>query len=445
MLTGLTLKPYLPRSLFGRAILILIVPIVALQMVVAIVFIQRHFEDVTQQMTRSIAREIAVALQVIDTSPSGDIAQLRLNNLSRPLALRLGFDEAGTLEAENSRVFYDLSGRALTAELQTLLGPDISVDLASDSKVVDLRVQTSKGVLHAIIPRVRVTASNPHQLLVLMITAALLLIVIAVLFLRNQVRPIRDLANAAEAFGKGRSEPFRPAGAEEVRRAGNAFLSMRGRLERQIEQRTQMLSGVSHDLRTPLTRMKLTLALVDDQPEIAELTRDVDDMERMLDEFLAFARGDQLEDVVTVDAVEFVDDIVEMTRRSGKQISLSCSIEDPESKELSLRKGAVQRAVQNLINNAAHYGTRVRLSLRLLAKTVEFVVEDNGPGIPKDAREAVMRPFARLDASRNQNKGGGVGLGLSIAQDVARSHGGVLELGDSADLGGLKACLRIPR
>ena len=436
------LKILTPRSLFSRTALIVIVPIIALQLIVAFVFIQRHYEGVTRQMTRNIAREIAVAQQVIDTSPTAAIAQLRLTNLSIPLAIPLDLLPASG-EGEDQRHWYDLSGRALIEEMRELLGPDVRIDLIANRRTADVRLPTDKGVLQALIPRRRVAVSNPHQLLVLMISASIILITIAFLFLRNQIRPINQLADVSEAFGKGRSDPFRPAGAEEVRRAGNAFLSMRSRIERQIEQRTQMLTGVSHDLRTPLTRMKLSLALMDD-PEAEAMLRDVTDMEVMLDAFLAFARGDQAEEMVEALPAEIAADLAAQAERGGIALDLETHVETPDAPIMRLRHSAVCRAVQNLINNAAHYGTKVKLTLRLLPKTCEFIVEDNGPGIPGDQRDKVTRPFVRLDESRNLNKGGGVGLGLSIAQDVARSHGGALELGESP-MGGLRAVIRLPR
>ncbi|WP_246237302.1 ATP-binding protein [Halovulum dunhuangense] len=439
------LKTYLPRSLLPRTILIVMVPLIALQLVVAFVFVQRHFEGVTRQMTRSIAREIAVAQQVIDTSPTAAIAQLRLQNLSEPLAITLDLEPLETVSGDNLRLWYDLSGRALIQEMTALLGPDLRVDLRSNDRMVDARLQTDRGVLHAIIPRVRVTASNPHQLLVLMIVVSLVLAAIAILFLRNQMRPILDLADAADAFGKGRSVPFRPAGAEEVRRAGNAFLSMRARIERAIEQRTLMLSGVSHDLRTPLTRMKLTLALADDMPEAAEMNRDLNEMERMLDAFLAFAKGDQMEEMQEVDLPGLIAELAEQAARSGILLETSVQVETPGAATMPLREAAIRRALTNLVNNAARHASRVRLTLRLTQRAANFIVEDDGPGVPEDKREEVMRPFTRLDTARNQDKGAGVGLGLAIAQDVARSHGGALDLSDSPDLGGLRCVFRIPR
>ena len=438
-------KSLLPRSLYARAFLILLIPLLALQLVVAIVFIQRHFEGVTRQMTRNIARELAVAQQVIDTSPTTDIAQLRLINLSKPLDFPMELDREASVDGESHRAWYDLSGRALTSEMYRLLGRNLSVDLLTDDKVVDVQLATEKGVLHAAIPRSRVSASNPHQLLVLTTLTSLLLAGVALLFLRNQLRPILSLAKAADAFGKGQSLPYRPTGAEEVRRAGNAFLAMRGRLERQIEQRTQMLSGVSHDLRTPLTRMKLTLALSDGVEGVDEMNRDLSEMEEMLEAFLAFARGDQMEEITELDAVAMVDDIVARCRRSGANIDLAVTTADPDDVDIMVRAGALDRALQNLVGNAARYGKQVKFSLSVLANSAQFTVEDDGHGIPDDKLEYVLRPFTRLDEARNQDLGGGVGLGLSIAQDVARSHGGSLTLGRSQALGGLKAVITLPR
>jgi len=436
---------YLPRSLFPRATLIVIVPLIALQMVVGFVFVQRHFDGVTRQMTRNIAREIAVAQQVIDTSPTAEIAQLRLENLSRPLAIQLSLDPEGAVGEGHRRAWFDWSGRALITEMEALLGHDLSVDLTADDRQVDALLQTEKGVLRAIIPRSRVTASNPHQLLVLMVVTALALAVIALLFLRNQMRPILELANAADAFGKGRSVPFRPRGAEEVRRAGSAFLSMRGRIERAIEQRTLMLSGVSHDLRTPLTRMKLTLALSEDMPEAREMGRDVDEMERMLNAFLAFARGDQMEEEHEIDLLALQEDLATQARRGGIDIETVHDIEAAAPPRMPVREAALVRALQNLIGNAGRHGDKVRFGLKVGSRAVTFTIEDDGPGVPPEQYGEVMRPFTRLDTARNQDKGGGVGLGLAIAQDVARSHGGALELDKSVDLGGLKCVFRIPR
>lgn len=438
-------RSVLPRSLFGRALLILLVPIVLLQLIVGLVFFQRHYSRVTEQMTRGVAYEIAYAIGRIEAAPDAVAAEAALGALARPLRLSLRLEPGAELEPGVERQAIDLTGRTLVATLFGELERPLAIDLVSDDRGVRIATATDKGLLVVEAPRSRLSVSNPHQLLVLMLVASIVLGAVAVGFLRNQIRPIRQLAEAAEAFGKGRSTPFRPAGAEEVRRAAGAFLNMRARIERAIDQRTAMLSGVSHDLRTPLTRMKLTLALMAEGEEAEGLRQDIDQMERMVAEFLAFARGDGLEESARADPFALAARLVEDAERGGASVALSAVNETPQDLLVEMRPVAVRRAVENLLGNALRYGRHVALQVRLLPKTLDFVVEDDGPGIAPEDRARALAPFARLDASRNQDAGGGVGLGLAIALDVARGHGGSLELGRSAALGGLRAVLRLPR
>ncbi len=443
-MSSVRFKSVLPKSLFGRALLILMVPIIALQLVVGLVFFQRHYTRVTEQLTRGVAQELSYVVGEIEAAASPDAAMAMLPSVGAALDLGLRLEPGAEVNPGAQRRTLDATGGTAIATLQEALDRPISVDLLLDPRNAEIGIQTTKGALYAVAPRNLLTVTNPHQLLVLMLIAAILLTTIAVLFLRNQVRPIRALAEAAEDFGKGRSTAFRPAGAEEVRRAGMAFLSMRSRLERQIEQRTQMLSGVSHDLRTPLTRMKLTLALMEESEETRDLAQDLDQMDRMLGEFLAFARGDVLEETTESDAVALARGVVEDARRAGNEVVLETE-GSPRAARVALRAGSVTRALQNLVGNAARHGERVRVTVRLKPRRVDFVVEDDGPGIPATDRERALQPFTRLDPARSQNAGGHVGLGLSIAMDVARNHGGALDLGESADLGGLRAVLRLPR
>ena len=286
------------------------------------------------------------------------------------------------------------------------------------------------------------SAANPHQLLVNMVVFATLMTMIAYVYLRNQLRPITRLARAAEAFGKGRRVDYRPAGAVEVKAAGQAFVEMRDRIARQIEQRTLLLSGVSHDLRTPLTRMRLCLSMLEPGEDVDALLSDVEDMERMIDAFLDFARGQSSEEPVVIDLKDMLEGCLDDERRAGHAVELAAPL--PEV-SLSLRPVAVQRAIAYLLSTAARYGRRVRLSCEAMERAVRIRVEDDGPGIRPEDRAAAMRPFMRLDAARNQNKGGSVGLGLAIAADTARRHGGTLRLGESPDLGGLSADLVLSR
>ena len=442
---GDTLKRFLPSSLFGRALLILVLPIILLQMVVALVFIQRHYDGVTAQMAGSIAREINLAIRAVDDAEDTDAARTMLARMSSPLDLKMGLYENETIEPAALREFYDVTGSVIAETLRDEVIQPVALDLLTFPKHVDVRAATSKGALRVLIPRRRMNAANPHLLLVWMGATAVLLTTIAIVFLRNQVRPIRDLARAASAFGRGRSMPFRPTGAEEVRRAGTAFLSMRSRIERHVEQRTRMLSGVSHDLKTPLTRIKLALAMSENTPELDEISRDVTEMERMLSGFLTFARGEGGEESEDVSPRQLAEDVARDARRNGATINVFVQIETPDTPSVTVRPQAMKRALSNLVDNATTYGGRASLCARLTERSVEFSVEDDGPGIPLSRREDVLRPFTRLDDSRNQDILSGTGLGLSIALDVARSHGGSLSLDDSRTMGGLKATITIPR
>lgn len=429
------LKPYMPRSLYGRAILILLLPVISLLLVVSIVFIQRHFEGVTRQMTQAVSREVNLVLDHGTTSGESQRAAMAsaLQIAVSPVAI-------SDVPQDNLRRWYDFTGVVVIGEFTRLL-PGVRAIELPDDKVVRLYFYTLDGPLELSFDRRRVSASNPHQLLVYMAVFGVLMTVISYLYLRNQLRPITRLARAAEAFGRGRHESYRPAGAVEVRAAGSAFLDMRARIERQIEQRTLMLSGVSHDLRTPLTRLKLGLSMLDD--EDAELMqRDVADMERLLDEFLAFARGAQEGEAELLDPAELVRKIVADCQRAKINATL-VAVEG--AGRVALREGGIRRAVENLVNNAVRYGTKAEVSVLLTDKTLRLRVEDDGPGIPEEQREEALKPFARLDPARNQDKGGGVGLGLAITADIARVHGGMLRLAESERLGGLRADIVIGR
>jgi two-component system osmolarity sensor histidine kinase EnvZ len=438
-------KRYLPRSLFGRALLIVLAPIALLQLVVAGLFIQRHYAGVTEQMAGAVAVELIYAVEAVEAAEDVEAARVRLERLARPLGLTLALDPGRAVPAERQRRFLDVSGNALAATLRARIDRPMAIDLTSYGGDVEVKIATEKGALRALIPRKRTIASNPHILLVWMVGAAILLAVVAVLFLRNQVRPIRQLAAAAEDFGKGRGGHFRPAGAEEVRRAGAAFLDMRRRIERAIEQRSNMLYGVSHDLRTPLTRMKLSLEMLEPGPEVDELRRDVHEMERMLEEFLDYARGGVGEEAAPADPEALLEAAAADARRGGADIVTRLSADSLPPEPFTIRARAVRRALSNLLENAGRYATRAEATLRLGRSFVEFAVEDDGPGIPADQRERAFRPFSRLDEARNQDAGGGVGLGLAIAQDIARAHGGAISLEESQRLGGLRAVLRLPR
>ncbi|MFN3936970.1 MAG: ATP-binding protein [Gemmobacter sp.] len=432
------IRSLLPRGLYGRAALILVLPIVTIQLLVSVAFIQRHFEGVTEQMTAGVVLEIGAILAAAegaeDPLPAAAAAAAPLRLVVTPGDPEIRGDR---------REAWDFSGRTVIEVLRAGMPGIRAVDLASNRREVRVQIDAPFGPVEVVAERRRVSASNPHQLLVLMVLAGVLLTVIAYVFLRAQLRPIAKLAEAAEAFGRGRTVAYKPRGATEVRAAGAAFLDMRARIERQIEQRTLLLSGVSHDLRTPLTRMKLSLAMIDDGPEAQALRSDVAEMERMLDAFLAFARGDAVEAPQNVDLRLLVEAAVDRARRGGQAVDL---VPPPAARwDMPLRPDAVGRALDNLLGNAARHGNRVRVTLVPGERSATVSVEDDGPGIPKDRRDEALRPFTRLDPARDPNRGGGVGLGLAIVADIARSHGGSLRLADSADLGGLRADLVLMR
>lgn len=422
------LKRYMPRGLYGRAALILILPVVALQLVVSVVFIQRHFSGVSEQMTREVARSLTLALT--DTE-----------DLARDLDFKLSVAEPAEIPQSDGRQWYDLSGIVVTRVLRDRVEGVARVQLPDD-RTVNLWLTRNGQTTLVSFDRRRASASNPHQLLVLMVVFGALMTLIAYLYLRNQLRPITQLSKVAEAFGRGRTLRYSPAGAIEVRAAGNAFLDMRNRIERQIEQRTMMLSGVSHDMRTPLTRMRLAVSMLDSE-ERAPLERDLDDMQRLLDAFLDFARGEaEAGPAEPVDPVALITDLVEKAQGNGLDVTLGVLA---ETGRVALRPLLIERAVMNLIENAVRYGAHCTVSVHLGERALRIRVEDDGPGIAPEDRDAAIKPFVRLDAARNQNKGSSVGLGLAIAADIARAHGGTLRLGVAEPLGGLRADLVLAR
>lgn len=433
IVTGL--KASMPRSLYGRAALILLVPVMTILLVVTVVFVQRLYEGVTNQMSLGVSKEILLILDRLERTKALESAL----EVAVPLGIEIGSND-GTIV--HRRSWIDLSGRTVQATLLEEVRSVTAVDLLGRPRFARVAIDSSLGPIVLDVSRSRLSARNPHQFLVLIGVTAFLMSAIALIYLRNQMRPIRRLARAAEAFGKGRVVPYRVAGATEVRAAGAAFLDMRDRIERQIEQRTLMLSGVSHDLRTPLTRMKLGLSLMEQGQEVDDMTRDVEDMEQMLEAFLSFARGDAQEEPQRIDPSELARDAVDRFARAGMQVQ--ARVFSGEGTAM-LRPMALRRALDNLITNALRYGNEAGVSAIINDEMIRFIVEDSGPGISAEQREYVLRAFTRLDDARNQNEGTGVGLGLTIAADIARQHGGKLNLGESTDLGGLRVEIAIPK
>jgi two-component system osmolarity sensor histidine kinase EnvZ len=429
---------YMPKGLYPRALVIVIAPVVLLQSVIAYVFMERHWQTVTQRLSSAVSADIAMLIDVYESYPQ----DADTTTLSRIAAERLGMDldiiPDSDLPAPGPRPFFSLLDNALSTELSQQVARPFWLDTVGRSSLIEIRIKLGKDVMRILTRRNAAYASNSHIFLLWMIGTSLILLTIAVLFLRNQIRPILKLADAAEAFGKGRDADFRPRGAREVRRAGNAFIEMKRRVERSIGERTTMLNGVSHDLRTILTRFRLSLALMERSSEIEALEKDVDEMSRMLEDYLAFARGDAGETAVETDIRSLLEELKSDAERQGHQTELTV-VGDPL---VVIRPDAFRRLLTNLVSNAARYGDRIAIRATHDARYLIVMVDDDGPGIPADQREEVFRPFFRLDEARNVD-GGGTGLGLAIARDIARAHGGDIILADSP-LGGLRATVRLP-
>lgn len=430
----------LPTSLWGRSLLIIVLPVAVMQVAVTWAFFDAHWQTVTARLSEGLAGDIAwVAESYLDDPSQANLDRIA-ERAERSMSLSVALQRGRQLPVERRRGAIGVVDRMLEAGLKERLDWPYWFDSTRYPAYIDIRVQLPDGVLRIIAPRERAVATQAHIFVLWLLVATVLLMGVAILFIRNQVRAIERLAEAAEAFGRGETSPrFKPHGAREVRAAATAFLAMRDRIQRHIEQRTALLASVSHDLRTPLTRLRLELALAPPFKRADAMRSDLDEMEHMIDEYLAFARGEAGEAAQTVVLADVLKVAGDDARRAGAEVA----IDAPQDLTASLRPMTIRRAIGNLASNAAAHGDHVRLSARPLASGgVEVVVEDDGPGIPEDMHDEAFRPFSRLDESRNQNRKG-VGLGLAIARDVARSHGGDITLGRS-DLGGLKAVVRLP-
>jgi two-component system osmolarity sensor histidine kinase EnvZ len=437
----LALKRFMPRGLFGRSLIIVIAPVLILQMVVTLVFFDRHYRIVTATLTRSVADEIGYMVTLENRFPPGAERDAEREDAARIFGLPAIFRPGEVLETVVSEAVTPLD-RQLLFILDEQIVAEASFGTQRFNDYVEVEVQLDDGVLEVLVPRARVEAANAEMFVLWMIGSSLVLIAVAVLFLRNQVKPIQDLALAAESLGKGRSLPFRPRGATEVRRAAHAFLQMRERIDRHVQQRTDMLAGVSHDLRTPLTRLKLQLAMLPKDSDHDAMAADIAEMDHMIEEYLAFARGEDGEVPEPADIAVMVEEAVHDCAKARKVPEERFTMALEEGEDVPVKRNALRRCLVNVIENAFKYGRNVRVSLNRLPRSIEIAVEDDGPGIPEARREEAFRPFHRLDPGRNLQKGG-VGLGLAIARDIARAHGGDVRLEDSK-MGGLRAVIRLP-
>jgi len=438
-ITPRILKRLLPTSLFGRSLLIILLPIVIMQAAVTWAFFEAHWRIVTGQLSEALAGDIAWDVSLYQRDPSPMAMAALADQAERDQSLSIVFLPGANLPTGGRRSLLPAFDQALRSAVDDHLPEPFFIDSVRYPAYIDIRVKVKDGVLRIIAPRDRAFAARGHIFILWLTGATLALTAVAILFIRNQVRAIERLAQAAEAFGKGEDQKFKPHGAREVRQAGRAFLDMKVRLQRHIDQRTVLLASVSHDLRTPLTRLKLEAALAPPSPRVEAIKQDLAEMEHMIDEYLAFARGQGGEAVEVVD----LGSMIKSVSRGAAQVGANIEVQASEDLEASLRPNAFRRALSNLIMNAAAHGRQVAVAARARSGGgVEITVDDDGPGIPPDRYEEAFRPFSRLDEARNQNVKG-VGLGLAIARDVARGHGGDVTL-DRSPLGGLRAVVRLP-
>ena len=434
------IKRSLPTSLFGRSLLIIVLPVALMQIAVTWIFFDAHWQTVTSRLSDGLAGEVAWAVESYQDDPSPQTMSTIAGRAEKSLNLSIALQPGRELPQGRRTNAFAVVDRAIDRALSQRLDSPYWFDTTRYPAYVDIRVKVDQGVIRILAPRDRAFATQGHIFVLWLAMATILLTAIAILFIRNQTRTIERLASAADAFGKGVDAPtFKPSGAREVRQAAQAFLAMKSRIQRHIDQRTALLASVSHDLRTPLTRLKLELALADPGPRTAEMKRDLAEMEHMIDEYLAFARGEGGEAVETVHLKLLIDEVSEGAVRAGAQVRVAA---DPDLLA-AVRPNALKRALSNLVMNAAAHGETVEVAAAARASGgVEIIVDDDGPGIPQDRYEDAFKAFNRLDESRNQNEKG-VGLGLAIARDVARSHGGDITL-DRSPMGGLRAIVRLP-
>jgi two-component system osmolarity sensor histidine kinase EnvZ len=434
-----SLKRLTPTSLFGRSLLIIVLPVALMQIAVTYVFFDAHWQTVNSHLTEGLAGDVALILQTYEEDPTPASLERLEERAQANLDLSIMFQDGGVLPRGRRPSLFIAVDRSLRKALADRIDAPFWFDTGRYPAYVDVRVKVAGGVLRIIAPKDRVFATRGHIFIFWLTAATVLLTGVSIVFIRNQVRAIERLAYAADAFGRGADVAFRPHGAREVRQAAHAFLAMKARIQRHVDQRTILLAAVSHDLRTPLTRLKLELALSPPGSRIEAMKADLAEMEHMIDEYLAFARGEGGEDVETVRVVDIIDDVRDGAARSGVGV-----VVDAGPDVLAhVRPGALKRALTNLVSNAMGHGGRVEITARnTLSGGVEIHVDDDGPGISADRYDDAFAPFSRLDAARSPNTKG-VGLGLAIARDVARGHGGDVTLSVSP-MGGLRATITLP-
>ena len=434
------IKYLLPKTLFGRSLLIIVTPLILMQAISTFVFFDRHWDTMTRRLSHTLAGDMAFIIDAITPIEDGKRLRYVTSQAKKILHINLSYNPNEIL-LNSEQQTGDRVQQTLSKAMMERIKRPFLIDPHKLNRRVLIYIQLAKGVLTVDVHQKRLYSSTPYIFLMWMIGSSLVLFAIAIVFMRNQIRHIRRLAFAARSFGMGRDPgDLKPGGATEVRQAAFAFGQMRQRILRQFSQRTEMLAGVSHDLRTPLTRMKLQLAMLERSPEIKELEDDVHDMQKMIEGYLAFARGEGTETPIVTNLQKLIGEVVAAEKRDGSKINLTMNMPNPQ--QIEVRPQALKRAITNLISNSKRYGKKLEVQLLSNKDAVTLIVDDDGPGIPTEFHEDVFKAFFRLEPSRNPQTGG-TGLGLTIARDIARSHGGELEL-RKAPIGGLRAVINIP-
>ena len=438
MFSGLSnfFKKVLPKRLFYRALLIVAVPVITIQLIITIVFFDSLWIKTNKGMTRTLVNEISAFVEAYQNEENDKQEVTNLFSLFLDLNIELVVDEK--LSDQNKERWFSPIDRTLRRELKSKFSPEIFwFNTTNYKELVDLRIKYEDGYFKFLVPKDRVTSTSARIFALWITVPAIIMVIISLIFLKNQTRPITNLARAAERFGKGEDiEEFKPSGALEIRQAGHEFDKMRKRIERHLNQRTEMLSGISHDLRTPLTRMKLQLAFLKDKDAVDKLTDDINEMEKMLNEYLQFTSSSYVEKDEMFNLSELIEEIIKKYNNKNISHNLIPRI------YINGRKNLINRSLNNLIDNGLKYANKVEISLTKKNTNLFIIIDDDGPGIPKKEHENVFKPFYKMDKGRNDSKSS-VGLGLSIASDIIKSHGGNIML-EKSKFNGLRVKIFLP-